>query len=114
MISHLKKRFERKRRDFSEYATAVIFLDNKYSEPRKTRAIFIVMGPFLKKKSAQRFIIGKPGSACLNVSDACFLQKGKKDVYIFIFLSSFVLLEIKIFIICCFTFGISDRCDSSV
>lgn len=43
-----------------------------------------------------------------------FLQKGKKDVYIFIFLSSFVLLEIKIFIICCFTFGISDRCDSSL
>lgn len=43
-----------------------------------SRDLFIVTGPFLKKKSAQRFIIGKPGSACLNVSDACFLQKGKK------------------------------------
>lgn len=38
--------------------------------------------------------------------------KGKKDVYIFIFLSSFVLLEIKIFIIYCSTFESSYRCDS--
>lgn len=44
-----------------------------------------------------------------------FFAKGKKkDVYIFIFLSSFVLLEIKIFILCCLTFGVCDRRDSGV
>lgn len=79
-----------------------------YRTQENTSHFFYCKRTFVKK--IQHKIYGRrSGSACLNIS---FFAKGKKkDVYfhIFVFCLYLHILEIKIFIISCFTFGICER-----
>lgn len=90
-----------------EYATITFWQIIQNNTPRDTQAIFHFMGPL--NSNSTRFIFGKSGSACLNISNV--LRKGKRCLYFHTFCLCLYLhiLEIKIFnILFCFnSFGIS-------